>query len=66
MCRQRPDPALLQQSAALYKWCADYILRNNVQGSLYLEPPCRDMAALVEDKAKWLLMTNRITGTPST
>ena len=46
----------------LYKWCADYILRNDVKASRYLEEPCRDMAHLVEDKAKWLLMTNKITG----
>ena len=51
---------MLYRSAALYRWCADYILRNDVKDSAYLEPPCRDMAALVEDKAKWLLMTNRM------
>ena len=57
-CRERPDAALLYRSAGLYKWCADYVHR--VKDSMYLEDPCRDMAALVEDKAKWLLMTNRM------
>ena len=60
--RQRPDPRLLQESAALYKWCADYILRNDVKASMYLEEPARDMAHLVDDKAKWLAMTNKVSG----
>ena len=57
--RQRPDASLLYRSAAMYKWCADYIQRNAIKECQYLEAPCRDMAGLVEDKAKWLLMTNR-------
>lgn len=58
-CRAKPNLKWLQESTRLYRYAAGYIQRNNVTDSRMLEQPCKEMAELLDDKAKWIMMTSR-------
>lgn len=58
-CRVKPDLRCLEESTRLYRYAAGYIQRNKVVDSRMLEQPCKEMAELLDDKAKWIMMTSR-------
>ena len=55
----KPDLRYLSASTRLYRYAAGYIQRNDVTESRMLEQPCKEMAELLDDKAKWIMMTSR-------